>query len=545
MLLLKTKLLPHCEVKRMPDSMLGSFFNSFLLRATYKANGFIWALKSIPLIKKLLPSTLYASRPLKVVANVFSGIQEFVSIFFWKIVYLLSVFGAGFLMKVEPSDSFAHLFLFLTLIGGLLNTNIIEVSQDKFYAIILMRMDARRYALSNYVYFLLKNIVGMLVLTPFFCLLCKASILTGLLLPLYIVSVKLLFSAKSLYDYSKDKRTIREKRTKIVKVIEVFVLFTAAVVPPYFGFSFAEPVLWAVTAVTVVPAIFAARYIWKFPSFLPYYKCLLRPEAIFVSASGTSAGEAQQKMMQKKISADLSVTSKKTGFAYFNDIFMKRHKKLMTKSAFRLTLVCFALFILCLILNAIYPEDSKDLNKVIMTYLPYFLFLMYCMNRGKDITKAMFLNCDHSMLTYRFYRQPKALLSLFRERLKYVILINLMPAAVVAVALPVLLYVSGGTENSLNYLILFVSILSMSVFFSVHSMVMYYLLQPYNVNLESKSATFGIVNAVTYFVCYMGIQVKVPTLIFGSAITAFCVVYILVALVLAYKLAPKTFRLRN
>lgn len=53
---------------------------------------------------------------------------------------------------------------------------------------------------------------------------------------------------------------------------------------------------------------------------------------------------------------------------------------------------------------------------------------MYMMNRARAITQAMFVNCNHSMLTYRFYRQLKALLSLFMERLKYVIAINLMPA---------------------------------------------------------------------------------------------------------------------
>ncbi len=170
---------------------------------------------------------------------------------------------------------------------------------------------------------------------------------------------------------------------------------------------------------------------------------------------------------------------------------------------------------------------------------------MYLINRGKVITQAMFLNCDHSMLTYRFYRQPKAILTLFVERLKYVVAINLMPALVIAAGLPLLLYITGGTAQPLNYVVLFVSIIAMSVFFSVHNMVLYYLLQPYNVNLESKSATYGVVNWITYVICYSAIQFQLPTLAFGAAISAFCILYAVIAFILTYRLAPKTFKLRN
>ncbi|MCI2062535.1 MAG: hypothetical protein LKJ83_07155 [Eubacteriaceae bacterium] len=179
-----------------------------------------------------------------------------------------------------------------------------------------------------------------------------------------------------------------------------------------------------------------------------------------------------------------------------------------------------------------------------MTYLPYFLFVMYILNCGRTITQAMFMNCDHSMLAYRFYRQPKVILTLFIERLKYVILINLMPASVIALGLPMLLYLTGGTAEPLNYAVLFVSIMTMSVFFSVHSMVLYYLFQPYNVNLESRSAVYSIVNWVTYIICLLGIQVHLPTLWFGSAVSAFCIIYAAAAFVLAYRLAPRTFKLR-
>ena len=71
------------------------------------------------------------------------------------------------------------------------------------------------------------------------------------------------------------------------------------------------------------------------------------------------------------------------------------------------------------------------------------------------------MNCDHSMLTYRFYRQPEAILQLFRQRLRTLVAINLLPAMLIALGLPLVLYLSGGTDNPLNYLMLFLALISL------------------------------------------------------------------------------------
>ena len=136
-------------------------------------------------------------------------------------------------------------------------------------------------------------------------------------------------------------------------------------------------------------------------------------------------------------------------------------------------------------------------------------------------------------------------LKLFRIRLREIMKINLLPALVIGAGLAILLYASGGTDNPFNYVVLFVSILCMSMFFSIHYLTVYYLLQPYSVDAEIKSGTYRLVMSVTYFVCFFLMQVRMPTLIFGLMCIAFCVLYSIVACVLIYRFAPKTFRLRS
>ena len=121
----------------------------------------------------------------------------------------------------------------------------------------------------------------------------------------------------------------------------------------------------------------------------------------------------------------------------------------------------------------------------------------------------------------------------------------LVPALVIGVGLCLILYASGGTKNSMNYVVLLVSIPAMSLFFSIHYLTVYYLLQPYTAGTEMKSGTYRIVMILTYVACYAMMNLRLPTLAFGAACIVFCVAYSIVACILVYKFAPQTFRLRT
>ena len=168
---------------------------------------------------------------------------------------------------------------------------------------------------------------------------------------------------------------------------------------------------------------------------------------------------------------------------------------------------------------------------------------MYFLNTGKVVTNAMFMNCDHSMLSYRFYRQSNTLLSLFKERLKTLIILNLIPALTMSLVISILLAVSGGA-SFITYIVVFFSIVAMSIFFSVHNLILYYLLQPYNIGMEMKSTTYTIVSIATYWLCYYISDLKVSSFTFGIIMIVFAIVYSLISLFLVYRYAPKTFKLR-
>ena len=216
----------------------------------------------------------------------------------------------------------------------------------------------------------------------------------------------------------------------------------------------------------------------------------------------------------------------------------------MWSSTEKIIYVCMALAAGAALLLYLKPEIKPGANKLVSNCLPYFTFIMYAINRGTGFTQALFMNCDHSLLTYSFYKEPGCILKLFQIRLREIMKINAVPGLVIGCGLALVLYVSGGAAGWMDYGILVVSVVSMSLFFSVHYLVVYYLLQPYNAETEIKSGMYRVVMSITYFVCFFMMQLRMPVMLFGSMTIVFCVVYCIAACVLVYRLAPKTFKLR-
>ena len=524
--------------------MLKSFILSFRLRNTYRANSIIYSIKQFPIINKILPDSLYKNKGLKIFANIISILIEIIFTFAGKFLYIsFMIFLMTFVYKTNKTDTFLNIFMFLTLCGAVLNTYMLSPTKDKYYAIVLMNFDAKKYGLSNYYYQLLRVIIGFMPFAIYFGQMAGIPLWLCILMPFFVLLVKLMVMGYCLLEFKKTKKARNENiPTAIVwGIVAVCVLLAYGL--PAINITINQNIFLIVFAIAFILGLISLKVINGFKDYRKMYKQVLTETNVY-AASDNSGTKVIKENSLKQIELDKNYTSNKTGFAYFHDLFVKRHSKILTKAVKKQSVIILLIFAVIFIVIKKNPVMATQMNKFILTYLPYFVFVMYIINRSSSVTQAMFMNCDHSMLTYRFYRTPKVILGIFKERLKTLILINLMPALLIGLGLAMTLYLSGGTDNPINYLVIIVSIIAMSIFFSVHYLVMYYLLQPYNVSTEIKSSTYNVVQYLTYFVAYFFIGVKIPTLYFGLAMIIFCVAYSLISLVLAYKYAPKTFKLR-
>lgn len=518
--------------------MLNSYILYYKLKNTYRVNSIIYTLKHTPLIKKIFSYSLYNNKGLKTLANVISAIIEFFSIFLGKLLYLVCFIALIAPIYNNTSLAFINILVFLTIVGALLNTNMFNPSVDKYYAINLMRFDAKKYIITNYLYFLIKNIIGMLPFTIIIGLSFKVPLLICILLPLFIVNVKNIANSIILSGYNDNKKLHNENKLTAIVITFVIILLGLAYGLPYINIGINETIFYILFIISTIVGILSFRYILNYKKYTKVSKELLKKDDLIIVDNKAS----DDKMYKSQITNE-EVNSKKEGYAYLNDIFVKRHKKLLTKATKNISIGTIIFFIVAIVFTYIFKESNKDVNDILKHQLPYFMFIMYFINRGQKICQTMFMNCDHSMLTYRFYREPHAILSLFKERLKTLIKLNVIPGVLIAIGTVILLYTTGGA-TTLEYIITFLSIVAMSIFFSVHYLVLYYLLQPYDVNLEIKNPAFMSICGATYFVCYMASQAEIPTMIFGVIMCLFTVVYSTVSLYLAYKYAPKNFKLR-
>lgn len=524
--------------------MLKTFITSFKLQNTYRTNSIIYSIKQLPLIKRILPNSLYKSKGLKIFAGIISILWEIINIFIGKIIYIAAmIFMALSLYQTNQTDTFIHLFVFLTLAGGVMNTYMLNPTKDKYYAIILMNINAREYGLSNYYYQLIKLVVGFLPFTILFGMILGVPLWIQIAIPFFVLSIKLIVMNYSIYKFKKTNKASNENLLNKFGWSFVGICLLLAYGLPAINITINQTIFLYIFIIAIILGIVSLVKIHNFKNYRRLYKQLLTESNVYMQekASGT---QAMKDNSLKQIELDKNYTSNKAGFAFFHDLFVKRHRKILTKAVKKQSVVIL-LIIIAMIIGIQMNNDFKvRTNEILMVYLPYFVFIMYLINRSSSVTQAMFMNCDHSMLTYRIYRTPKVILGIFKERLKTLITINLLPAILIGGGLALLLYLSGGTDNPINYAIQFVSIIAMSIFFSVHYLVMYYLLQPYNVSTEMKSSTYRVVQGLTYIVCWYMIQVKMPIFTFGIATIVFCIAYCLISLFLAYKYAPKTFKLR-
>ncbi len=516
---------------------------SFSLKNTYRVNTILYSLKQIPLLKKVLPESLYKVKAFKILANIFSFCWEIISVFLGKFIYLaFMICEAGLLYSGSPKrQTFLHLLLLLTIMGDYLNTSVFNPSKDKYYAMILMRMNAKEYTLVNYLYSTLKVIIGFLPFTLWFGVKWGLPVWLCILLPFSIAGSKLAFTSVKLQNYEKGKTVYSENSIGNFTWLFTGILLGITYGLPALGITLPELLSAGILLIFIPAGLIGLKKVLSFGSYREVNQQLLFQTMNQMDAVANMTKE----MSQKNISADLSINSSREGFEYLNDLFIKRHQKILWKSTKRIAIVCTCLISAVILALHLQPAAKKETNELILTWLPYFVWIMYCINRGTDFTKALFMNCDHSLLTYSFYKQPGYILKLFQIRLREIIKINVYPAFIIGIGLVLILCFSGGTKNPVNYLVILISILCMSIFFSIHHLTIYYLLQPFNSGTEVKSGTYRIVTSLTYILSFFMMKLHMSTLIFGIMTIVFCIIYSIAACILVYKLAPKTFRLRT
>lgn len=177
------------------------------LHMAYRVNGILYRLRFL--------SLSYESGFAKTLGLVLAILRELLGLLLGKLLYMAAFFAAPLLLfpSEPPAGLYGHLLLFLTLIGGIFNSKLLDAEQDVYYAVFLLRMDARRYALSAYGYTLLKDFMGFLTAALVVGRLAlQAPLALCLLTPVLVCSVKLTAAGLELAHFTRRRRLAREAK---------------------------------------------------------------------------------------------------------------------------------------------------------------------------------------------------------------------------------------------------------------------------------------------------------------------------------------------
>jgi len=514
--------------------MLETLKNSLNVRSAYKTNTFIYSFKTIPVIGKLIPDTVYGEPAFKELFKIFSFIIGFITKVIMNVVLILIMYYLNKGLFDGTYISFLMMFLIISILSNLYVPVTFNTKRDADYLISNLRMNPKMYLLGTYFVDLIGMYIIQVPIYMIFLHLLRANMLIAFLLPFIYICLSI-FSSCLRMMFIKNKLL----KTFINLLITCGVLgFLYYYISSYEVVNFI-PMIFGVFVIFIVIGLLSLVYLIKYNHYRKTFKLLH-----VKSLEDNEYKEANLKAITASIVLDENITSNYEGFDLIHDLFVKRHRKMLTDPV---KIACYIigsiLIFMCLIT---YFFDIKEpIHKFIMNGMGYIAFIMYFINRGDQICKAMFMNCDCALLNYRLYRSPKTILEMFTRRLKTSIKLNLIPAGIMSVGGAILLMITGD-NNAMNYILFVLTILSMSMFFSIHYLVMYYLLQPFSEKTEVKNKAYSFINILVYLFCYIPIyyEIPLPLSIIGPIVIIFTIVYSLIGLALAYKLAPKTFKIR-
>lgn len=527
------------------------------IKSASGANRLIYYFKKIPVLGKHIKGDIYSNVMLKQVLAVIVVILRIVRGFLLTFAYLGLVVYLPILLtsKELPTsaqyDLFLHIFVCLSfVVAAVSNVYILQPIRDKYICVKLMRVPATSYMHAT---LMLKGLTFFIFFVPaltVFVTLLGAPIWHGALLALLLTAWRVVSEALNLWFFDKRGIVLVKKLGWVWSVIGLGYCF--AYVPLYFGnafvnmdFLFSLPV----SLTFVVLGVIAGLYIRWYPDYRTAVDVVSKIDdpLLDMSRMMKDARVAEVQTKEKDFSQEQLKHQRfqgKTGYDYLNAIFFSRHKRFLIQPIIRRLIIIASIFTLAALIMLIKPEMSSKLTTYLISGLPFFVLIMNYTSIGERVCKAMFYNCDLSLLRYGFYREKNTILSNFKIRLIKLSGLNLVPACAICLAVTLLFLLSGESWVWGEVILFWVAILCLSLFFSVHHLFMYYIFQPYSTELNMKNPFFFIVNSLVLGLCFVSIGLQNVPSYFTLIVLLATIVYIVVALTLVYKLSSRTFRVK-
>ncbi len=294
-------------------------------------------------------------------------------------------------------------------------------------------------------------------------------------------------------------------------------------------------------ALSIIAFIPAYNYMKSFNS---YGKIIEKAARKYQIALDTVADNAANPLKIKE--KDLGkIKVKGESFAYLNQVFFLRHRRIIRKP---ILIKSTILLLISLVISAYMYVKGFDLKGNIDEISTFLIPLaMYILLKQDNILRSMYLNCDKGLMPYGFYREGKNVLAMYKERFKSLLRIMTIPSLALTVSYLILASFDGTLSLRQKALSL-VYIALLALFFVSLPLIEYYLLSPFNQEGQKTGKAVILIDYLIYgavFFVLPQVTSKLSYGVFLIAVSIFIISFVITSQILVYKLAPKTFKIRN
>lgn len=535
--------------------MLTNMLTMLSIQISKRLNGLLYFSKKVPGLKKIFKNKDYSFPRLKKILSIIAILYKLISspintaIIFFLAIYLPSSSVA----KGDITSSIMLLIVSFYFIIPLFNSTTIQVEQEKFIMVKQMRMHPKDYSLAKITLDSLLDVWSEIVLLGLvFKFILGLDFILGVNIAISSVTFSIFVEAIHLYMHKKsgfsiNNKTVIQITSYIVVLLATYALVIFTYIPEklnilsFFQYDLTMPLF-------LLLGIFGYVYMLRYEK---YWDIINEKNTVDTFQNlNKIMGEsnfADVKLKDKDYD-DKSLDSKssidKEGYDYLNYIFFSRHKRIVYKPMIIKTLIVTAIFLALFIMDRFFIDGVgvKVSNAIIDKYT-VIIIIIYIICNSEKLIRSMFYNCDRSMLRYGFYKRGNALLNMFFLRLRKIIYSNSLPILILMIGIytATSIYAPMRIAETIPILI---SIVFLSLFFSVHYIFMYYIFQPFSDSLRIKNPFYSIINFIVYLVSYIFLKIELSSKIILPVIVLFSVVYIILAIILIYKKGPKTFRIK-
>lgn len=541
--------------------MINTIIQGRMLVFVQQVNVLLYYVRKLPLVGEKIPYRLYGETDIKkaigAIPVVFSVIGAFVGTFlyFLLMIKLPANWIQGFWEKegifVDQKAVMVYLFLIFSFLpGSFLVSNLTEGAKKDYVLLHVMRIPAAQHYRSKMVLKGVKDTICFLVPLLWFGFGAESALfVVSLFFTRYIGHAGILQHYR--HSEKKGKKVFWKSLGKTFLMFGIILALgygVAAAVPRLFFDRYVMAEVVVFLSFTLV-GMFCFSKVWKYGGYTIFAKKMVSLKDFLEQDDAVKEARAADVQIQDKDISKEELRSRKyeekEGYDYLNAIFFERHKRIVSRAVKSRIIIILAVGLIGAVALLFVGEQMKQKTFEAMTQMmPVMVFVMYLESTGRRICKAMFFNCDISLLKYGYYREADAILKNFKIRLRKLLMLDAVPAAIICGMILLWTLLCGEILAVWKVIPLMAGSLLLSAFFCLFHLFMYYITQPYTEEKTVKSPIFSVVNALVYFGCYLCLQIQTGSWLFTLGVLAVTIIFIPLSYFCVFRFAPKTFKIR-